>query len=95
METLSMLPQKNTSFLSHQHGKEVRAATELGTPDGMNLKIKKACVNNTTHHLAEALVMVVDSSDQGRMLQAFLDTGCSKLIILSKFTDTKQRTKLK
>ena len=65
------------------------------TPDGTNLKVKRACVNNTERRFAEAVVMVVDSNGQGRMLQALFDSGCSKSIILKKFTESKQRTKLK
>ena len=39
--------------------------------------------------------MVVDSEGRGRMLRALFDSGCSKSIILKKFTESKRRTKLK
>ena len=67
----------------------------IATPDGTNLKVKRACVNNTERRFAEAVVMVVDSEGQGRMLRALFDSGCKKLIILKKFTESKRRTKLK
>ena len=38
--------------------------------------------------------MVVDSDGKGHMARALLDTGCSKSIILKKFTERKRRTEL-
>ena len=67
----------------------------IATEDGTNLKVKRAYINNTQRQFAEAVVMVVDSEGRGRMLRALFDSGCSKSIILKKFTESKQRTKLK
>ena len=39
--------------------------------------------------------MAVDSEGRGRMLRALFNSGCSKSIILKKFTESKRRTKLK
>ena len=38
--------------------------------------------------------MVVNTKDKGRILHYLLDTGCLKNIVLKKFTDKKQRSKL-
>ena len=67
----------------------------IATEDGTNLKVKRAFVNNTERRFAEAVVMVVDSQGRGRMVRALFDSGCSKSIILKKFTESKRRTKLK
>ena len=56
----------------------------IATPDGLNLKVKRACVNNTKCQFAEVVVMVVHSSSKGNILklQALLNIRCSTLIIL-------------
>ena len=38
--------------------------------------------------------MVINRKGKGRMLRCVLDTGCLKSIVLKKFTDKKQRSKL-
>ena len=39
------------------------------------------------------IAMVTNSKGKTQVLQVLLDTGCSKSIILKKFTESKQRTK--
>ena len=38
--------------------------------------------------------MAIDTKGKGRMLRFLLDTGCLKNIVLKKFTDKEQRSKL-
>ena len=38
--------------------------------------------------------MVINTKGKGRMRHCLLDTGCSKSIVLKKFTYKKQRSKL-
>ena len=38
--------------------------------------------------------MVINSKGRGRMIRCLLDSGCLKSIVLKKFTDKKQRSKL-
>ena len=43
---------------------------------------------------AEVLVSVIDENGDGRMARALLDSGCSKSILLKKFTSKKSRSAL-
>ena len=66
----------------------------------VNKKLRVHLANNPKgkfiqgRRFSDICVMVINSKGKGRMIRCLLDSGCSKSIILKKFTDKNQRTKL-
>ena len=57
-------------------------------------KLRKDAKTNAKQRFSDICVMVIGINDKGRTLRSLLDTGCSKSIVLKKFTDKRQRSKL-
>lgn len=66
----------------------------VATPDGVTLKVQRAYIGNQQRCHMECVIMVIDSKGKAQIVQALLNTGCTRSIILKKFTKSKRRTKL-
>jgi hypothetical protein len=67
----------------------------LSDANGKTLIVnKKKTSIASRRRYSEVCVQVIDSNGKGRMLRALLNSGCSKSIILKRFTEKKRRTKL-
>ena len=66
------------------------------TPSGKTIRVVRELVGTKTveRRFAEVLVSVIDDNGNGRMARALLDSGCSKSILLKKFTSKKSRSAL-
>ena len=67
----------------------------IATSGGTAFKVNRAYVGDKMEQrrFAECVVMCVDSKGRTQPLRCLLDTGCSKSIILKKFTESKRRIK--
>ena len=80
-----------------QAKKKRRLTRFVGTPSWLTFdfkKLKQDMKTNAQRRFSDICVMVIDTKGKGRMLCCLLDTGCLKSIVLKKFTDKKQRSKL-
>ena len=57
-------------------------------------KLKQDVKANKQRRFSDICVIVIDTEGKVRMIHCLLDTGCSKSIVLKKFTDKKERSKL-
>ena len=87
------------NLLATPSGRNIKKVKRCSKPDyiatsiGVNFKVKIAFVGDDQRQHAECVAMVTDSKGKTYVLQVLLDTGCSKSIILKKFTESKQRIK--
>ena len=76
--------------------KKVKRCSKLdciAASNAVNYKVKRAFVEDNQCQHAEYVAIVMDSKGETHVLRVLLDTGCSKSIILKKFTDSKRWTK--
>ena len=57
-------------------------------------KLKQDVKTNSQQRFSDICVIVIGTKGKSSMLCCLLDTGCTKSIVLMKFTDKKQRSKL-
>ena len=70
----------------------------VAAPDGSILPVKPIITrkenSSEERRHAEVVVELLDDNGNGRPMQALLDTGCSKSIILEEFLSKKQRASM-
>ena len=77
--------------------KKRRLLRLIGTSSGLTFnykKLKQDTKTNARRRFSGICVIVLNIKGNERMLCCLLDTGCSKSIVLKKFTDKKYRSKL-
>ena len=83
--------------ISAQAKKKRRLPRYVCTPSGLTFDFKilrEDTKTNAKQRFSDICVMVIGTNGKGKMLRCLLDTGCSKSIVLKKFPDKKQRSKL-